>query len=112
MNNEIKKINNLSDIEAVVEFKDEDGQPMGIPEFDFEIIYFVKEGVSVSCGRFNGQFTPNISVIGNELHAFFDKPRLGRGVLRTRKTYHIPNQYFPDRERTVVVDGITNTIIE
>lgn len=99
------KHNNLSDLAIAIKFVDESGQPCGIPVYDFELEFFTHpEFKKVVASQHNGEFT-NCSVIDGTLVCYFDKPKLGRGRLRTLKIFHIPDEDFPDKENTVAIAG-------
>lgn len=106
------KHNNLSDLAIAVKFEDEQGQPCGIPSYDFELEFFTHpEFKTVVASQKNGELT-NCGVIDGTLVCFFDKPKLGKGQLLTRKTFHIPDENFPDGVNTFVVAGSLDVVID
>lgn len=108
----MKSVNNLSDLEVIVSFEDEQGVAMGKPDWDFELEYFTSSARVRSACQKDGVLSNNAHMILGQLHVFFDKPRFGKGRLKSRKTYHIPNSFFPDSKRTVVVERELDVIIE
>ncbi len=97
--------NNLSDLAIAISFTDESGSPCGIPVYDFEIEFFTNPGFrKVTASQRGGELT-NCKVVDGVLTCFFDAPKLGRGSLLTRRTFHIPDGNFPDGYNTIVVDG-------
>lgn len=103
--------NNLSDLEIAIPFVDANGDAAGIPVYDFEIEYFTNpKGKRVTASQKDGVLT-NCMVEDGMLVCHFDKPRLGRGRLQSRKTWHIPDEDFPDREYTLVVETLLDTLI-
>ena len=59
-----------------------------------------KDGVKTNCKEIEGM-----------LHVFFDSPQFGKGMLRSRKTLHIPNENFPDGYRDIVIESMTGHVI-
>ena len=107
----MKRHNNLSDLEIAVTFYDENGTAAGIPVYDFEIDYFTSpKGRRVTASQKDGVLT-NCTVEDRLLVCHFDKPRLGRGMLQSRKTWHIPDPDFPDKEYTLVENKVLDWMI-
>lgn len=108
----IPRHNNLSDLEIAIPFVDEEGAAAGIPAYDFEIDFYTNErGRRVTASQKNGVLT-NCSVEdGNLLVCHFDRPRLGRGRLKSRKTWHIPDPDFQDEEYTLVQESVIDLMI-
>ena len=107
----ITRHNNLSDLEIAIPFVDEKGDPAGIPVYDFEVEYFTNpRGRKVVASQKDGVLT-NCMVEDGMLVCHFDKPRLGCGRLVSRKYWHIPDEDFPDREYTLVVENALDVII-
>lgn len=103
-------INSESDLEIEVGFYDESGAAIPVPTFDWEIEYYVYSGRSVKASQVNGVLTNAVAYAGS-LRLLFDRPRLGKGVLRCRKTFHIPNVNFQDKIQTIIVESITDHIL-
>lgn len=94
-----------------VPFRDTDGNEIPPPNYDFEIEYFVGSGIKKVVASKKGDVFTNCSIIDGLLTCTFDKPRLGRGRLMSRKTYHIPDPRFPDAEYTIVTETTLDTTI-
>src|SRR5690554_1338782 len=103
-------INSESDLKIEVGFYDETGATIPVPTYDWEIEYYVHTGRSVKASQVNGILTNAVAYAGSLL-LVFDRPRLGKGVLKCRKTFHIPDVNFPDKIQTIIVESITDHIL-
>ncbi len=99
-------ISNRSDFGVKVDFVDQEGNIVPVPDYDFRFDYYVYDGRRVSAGRINGQLV-NCHIDGRQLICTFDAPNLGCGALRSRKTYHIPDNNYPDGIRDIVIESDT-----
>lgn len=101
-----KSVNGASDLEIIVRFVDYDGNAISVPEYDFELSYFVFKEKQVTASRIDGTLH-NCVIDGDELHIFLDAPALGQGTLFERVCLHIPDDNFPDGFRDVVDEAAT-----
>lgn len=105
------RINNLSDFEIIVQFKDEAGAVIPVPQYDFDLSYFVFRGKIVTASQHDGVLT-NCSIMEDgKLHLYFNNPQLGVGRLFRRIHLRIPDLNFPDGYRDVVSEEATEHLI-
>jgi len=89
-------INNLSDIEVCVQFKDSAGVNMAPPAYNFDVEFFTRpEYKVVKASQVAGALT-NCKIQNGKLYCFFNAPALGKGQLYQRTTLYLPNNDFSD----------------
>lgn len=103
-------IHKESDIIIEVTFQDTEGNSIAIPSYDFDLEYYIYPERSIKAGVRNGQLY-NCSADDNKLIIALDKPNLGSGELRCKRTIHVPDENFPDGIRTIVTKTIAGVKI-
>jgi len=89
-------LNSKSDLLIEVTFKDTDGNIIPVPEYDFELEYYVYTNRRIKAGKTGTTFFNCTPTADDKLAVVFDNPNLGSGTLYCERTYFIPDDRFPD----------------
>lgn len=95
-----------SDFQINIGFVDDDKLPIGIPDYDFVISYFVFRDSEHKVIQHDGVIT-NGSIVDGQLVTYVNAGTLGRGRLFRRTTLMIPDLHYPDGIRDITYEEYT-----
>ena len=93
---EIRKINSMSDFDAILRLSDCEGNETGWPECDWRAEFFTASGVGIYRASCIGGECRNCFNDGGRIHVVFKDHRMGVGTLQCRLTLDLPDGIYPD----------------
>ncbi len=93
---EIRKINCMSDFDAIMRLSDCKGNETGWPECDWRAEFFTSSGVGIYRASCIGGECRNCFNDGGRIHVVFKDHRMGVGTLQCRLTLDLPDGVYPD----------------
>ena len=93
---EIRKINCMSDFDAILRLSDCRGNETGWPECDWRAEFFTASGVGIYRASCIGGECRNCFNDGGRIHVVFKDHRMGVGTLQCRLTLDLPDGIYPD----------------
>ncbi|MDE6392445.1 MAG: leucine-rich repeat protein [Muribaculaceae bacterium] len=93
---EIRKINSMSDFDAILRLSDCEGNEIGWPECDWRAEFFTASGVGIYRASCIGGECRNCFNDGGRIHVVFKDHRMGVGTLQCRLTLDLPDGIYPD----------------